>query len=59
MSEDSIKIEKNEVNEKQENPAEYYKKYILPYYPLKFLNSFVNAIDTKLSFTNKIIIIIF
>ena len=38
--------------------SDYYINYVLPYYPLKFLNCILCSIDNKLSFANKIIIII-
>ena len=58
ISENSVKIENNDKSIVDENSSEYYINYILPYYPLKFLNPILNSIDNKLTFPNKIIIII-
>ena len=58
LSEDSSKIDNNEKNLMGENSPDYYKNYILPYYPLKFLNPIIRSIETKLSFGVKIILII-
>ena len=61
MSEDSSKIDNNEKNIIGENSPDNYKNYtnyILPYYPLKFLNPIMSSIEKKLSFGLKIILII-
>ena len=58
ISEDSAKIENNEKHLIGENSPDNYKNYVLPYYPLKFLNQIMRSIDNKLSFALKIILII-
>ena len=58
ISEESSKIENNDKNLIEENSPDYYKNYVLPYYPLKFLNPIIRSIENKLSFALKIILII-
>ena len=40
-----------------EDSSNYYKNFVLSYYPLKYLNKVLNSID-KLSFTSKILFIL-
>ena len=58
LSKDSLKIDNDEKNLIGENSPDYYKNYILPYYPLKFLNPIIRSIENKLGFGLKIILII-
>ena len=58
ITENLVKIENNDKSISEESSSDYYINYMLPYYPLSFLNPIIRSIDSKLTFANKIIIII-